>query len=542
MSTVAKLKHFYRNATINTTGSFPLQLGYVCLGLFFVLLSSGLVFGWASLLLVFQAEGVYAELCDNNNSTTPVAVPMASQGIMSFVTNSRRAYMAQTAPVASTELCDAQTLRFDLIYLLGLLAIFFPNPLLGWIGDHFGARVLLMCSATMLSLGSIFFAFGYHTSKLDMLMPGLMFTAAGGMGFILSILPFGKLIPAYVSSIVAFYSVAFDSSPLVYYIYVKVYQAYGLSPRTFFLSYLTIPLLALCMTLFFWPRGVGEPEDEEATKASDPNSLELSTTDSTTDSQSTSDNVTLDLDATTTNTAVDLDSELAKEPVKAEELVSELGPTDLYLLPFKEQLFRKESFFLCLLHINCSFWLSAYMGSIQARLKGMNDDMEEVESYTEAFGLVLSLAFLCAPLVGYSIYKLKILKSTLVCVTLALFWMLAQFLPFKVQIGTFILFAFVRAWYYSISFNLLTQIFGWKNVGKLWGLYNAASGFFAFSYYGISWMVVHWLDGSFFIINIISTIMFAANFLFYFYFKVRKDRYEASVASAVSLPTTTESA
>ena len=530
--TMNQLKRFWQASSVETSGRILSQYAYVAAGMIFILLSSGLIFGWSSLLLVFQAEGVYSELCENSTS------PATSKSIISFTASAHYTSMVTGTPVTEVKTCDAQVLRFDLVFLLGLLAVFLPSPLHGWIMDRFGARVLNALASCLIIIGCILFAFGYHTTKLDLLIPALMFTSSGGMGLMLSLFTFARIVPLYLSIILAFYNVGFDSSPLVFYVYVKLYQNFGITPRSFFLCYLVLPILSLCMS-FFWPRGVGEPEDPSVKQAIDSIDLDLPESG---DSQSTSDDSVVALETHHETSSSNLDLETDKSSEVVVEPSSELGPTNLYPLPFIEQVKTLESILLCIFHINCSFWMSTYMGSVQARLKGIESDISKVDRYTEIFGLVLSLAFLTAPIVGYSIHKLKLLKALFVCITLAIVWNLAQFLPFEAQIATFILFAVVRAWYYSIIFNLVTHIFGWSNVGKLWGVYNAISGIITFGFYGVSWAVIHWFNGSYFIPSVVSTCTFSASLLFAFYLQRRKTNFEKSFANATSLDSVSEAA
>lgn len=521
---ISKAKNFCLSASVSTTGRFFLQLLYVSAAMLFILTSSGLIFGWSSLLLVFQAEGVFSDLCTTNSTETSTAM-----SFVSYVSRAHYSSLATEAPSAAFEICDAQSLRFDLVYLLGLLALFLCSPIHGWILDRFGSRTLTIIASALLATGTLILAFGFRTL---LLIPGMICMASGGMGMMLALLPFSCIIPAYTSIVLAFYNVGFDSSPIVYYIFVKLYQGTGISPRNFFLGYLAIPILA-CIMAVFWPQGVGDPPDDAVSEVSDPNGLELTTAG---EHEAHSDNVTVDLDAVTTNNTSEVAAANEEKTITSDEITSELGPVDLFPLPFKLQVQTMESVWLGVFHINCSFWLATYMGSVQARLKGMEDDVVKVDSYTETFGLILSLAFLTAPFIGYAIHKLKILKSLFVCITLGVVWNFAQFLPFKAQIATFIMFAIVRAWYYAIIFNMLTQLFGWRNVGMLWGVFNATAGIFTFGFYGVSWAVVHYLNGSYFIPSIFSTIFFAANFLFAFYLKRRKDNYESKLADTNSLP------
>jgi MFS family permease len=466
-------------------------------------------------------------------------------------------------------MCAAQALRYDLVFMLGLLSLFFSMPLHGWIMDRFGARLSNAIGGCFIMLGLLIMAFGYHTTTLDMLVPGLILYASGGAAVALAMFPLARIKQEYISIILAIYNGGFDSGPVVFYLYVKIYQAFGMTPKTFFLSFCAVPILAIILSIF-WPKRCGEPvvnepKDQPSEFGDDSKSVELrvSVSDQTESSDSSNDStvdkdqmqVELDLEsdipkpnvAGITSSAVALDAigdsevMLEAETVASAGETSELGPTDLYKLPFWEQFKSRASMMTCFWNTVFSFWLSSYMGSIQSRLNGIEKVTEEtpakIDKYTEAFGLVLSLAFILGPFLGVAIHKLKLVRSVFVSVILGVIWCLCQFLPsIQLQLITFIVFAVVRAWYYSIAFNVVSQIFGWANVGRMWGTYSAISGVIAIGFYGISWSVVHWLHGSYTIPNLFATATVGSTLIFAFYLQQRKANWELAQLTSPAEP------
>lgn len=532
--------------SIDTSNRPWLQYFYTFLAFLLVLSMSGIVYGWSSLLLVLEDEGVYSELCTSNStasvaSTAADSLPLWSKMVRSTL---RRDSLAIQTNATSTTTCAARSLRFDLVFLMGVLAVFIFSPFHGWTMDTLGARILTMIAACAMLCGLIMFSFGYHTQKLDLLAPSLMFIAAGGMGILMAMFSMARIMPKYISIILALLNVGFDSSPIVFYIYVKIYQAHpSVSPRIFFLAYCAIPILALLLSVF-WPKGVGEPkpsstkpsDDESASKRhnEDADALAISVEmDSINDTEANGP-TTANGNASSQKKDIEDISEVEAETNAEHTETSELGPTNLFRLSFKEQFKTKESLFFCLFHITFSFWLSSYMGSVQPRLKAIQPLTTEVdakiETFTETFGLVLSLAFLSAPFIGYAIYRLKLLKAIFVCVALAIAWSLAQFLPtINLQVVTFILFAVLRAWYYSVIFNTITHIFGWDNAGTLWGVYNVFAGVITLGFYGVSWAVINLWHGSYTIPNLAAVATLIASLLFPMFLAQKKKAYEASL-------------
>lgn len=519
------LSPLLERAKIDVSGYPSLRYFYITLGFVLLLTMSGLFFGWSSIVLIFQQEGVYSELCNNSSPSAPAIGP---SGPAPPVTNG-----SNVAPVFDdTTMCKAQELRFNLVFNVGLLGMFMFSPFYGYIVDAYGSRASTSIASALTAAGFMCVAFGYHTATLDLLIPGFLLISGGGYGSVISLMPLGKLLPNYVPIVLSLYNIAFDSSPLIFYLYVKVYQVHRITPHVFFLAFLILPLISLVLSIF-WPRGYGEPASSKTTKDSSSSNtldeIELENTAKHESEHHDSEQVTLDLDAAPSD-AKTIDSE---QPI---EETSELGPTNLFHVPFKKQLFSIESIGCCAFHVNYTFWLSSFMGSIQPRLSALDPThgadpaiTEKIVSYTETFGLVLSLIFLVAPLIGWSIYRLKMVNSVFVHVGLAMAWSISKLVPsLEFQIVTFVIFAIVRAWYYSIIYNIVTQLFGWGNVGKIWGIYAVISGCFSFIFYGVSWCVVNFWNGSYLIPNIIELLMITASMSFAVFLWIRKRNWENS--------------
>lgn len=556
-----------KTSEVDVAGRSWLIYLYIFLGLLGSLLLSGLVYGWSSLILIFQQEGVYSELCQSTAPGSPLMAPVANYTVPS---NSN-----MSVPVfAANEMCPEQELRFNFVFNIALLGNFVPTPLYGYIMDTYGARPTLLSGLACIIASFLFVAFGYHTSSTDLLIPGFTLMMTGGYGLILSLFTFSTLKAQYSSFIFAIYSVAFDSSPVVFYLYVKLYSDWPISPRTFFLVFLTVPVLFTLLAVL-WPKGIGEPAKTANTATNDqkmaelelfpstaakspettsPNGsaddtprldLDLEGTATTTEPDD-SQGVTLDFDSptpspaesSTSNDAQQVELDVTRESTPSAEplslYTSELGPTDLFDLPFKQQLLTKESLGVCGFHTVNAYWISTYMGSISSRLSAMDPShgtdpeiAEKILRYTEAFGLVLSLVIFAAPIIGYAIYRLKLARAVLVNSILAILWSACKFVPsIDFQIVAFVIFVVLRAWYYSIVFNTVTQLFGWRNAGKIWGLWSVVAGLVALSFSGVSWCVVNLWNGSYLYPDIVEFLMMVATSGFGIMLVVRKARWE----------------
>jgi hypothetical protein len=83
----------------------------------------------------------------------------------------------------------------------------------------------------------------------------------------------------------------------------------------------------------------------------------------------------------------------------------------------------------------------------------------------------------------------------------------------SVQIITFLLMAFFRAFLFSAMSNFVVESFGFDNFGKLWGLVFSIAGIINIGLYFLTKMVFELLNGNFFYANLsltcISGLLFA---------------------------------
>lgn len=193
-----------------------------CVLLTFILLSclffTGIIFGYAPLLLMLEREGVYAELCSSSDETTP---------------------------------CVAQSERFSLCFTLACFILSFLSLPAGVFLDNFGPRYTMMFSSAFVFTGLLGFAYA-DSKHFDIFLPSFILLASGGIMIMMASFPVSFLLPEYQAGILASISCLFDASSLIFSIFLQLNINFGLNRKQLFIGYALVSLFILLPPIFLW--------------------------------------------------------------------------------------------------------------------------------------------------------------------------------------------------------------------------------------------------------------------------------------------------
>jgi len=146
-------------------------------------------------------------------------------------------------------------------------------------------------------------------------------------------------------------------------------------------------------------------------------------------------------------------------------------------------------------------------GSIVRKARDSEMDFS-VQLFETLLSWLLPVGMLVSPIVGLVMKKLGVSKTFLLFQILLIFWTIILALPnLGVQVLGFILFSIVRAFYYSTLCTYLTEVFGWKNFGRLYGIAMFIGGLFGLLQYGIVEMTLRLFSGDFLPQTIIQLVI-----------------------------------
>lgn len=205
------------------TGLRVVQIGCAILRCF---LSAGIVFGFAALKPVLISEGVYRDVCVDNELDSGMPV------------------------------CSEQDMKLNRMFTYSAVLTNIASLPVGYILDRVGPRkcgmigsVIIAAGAGLLSNGDTFS--GY---LVDGYMTGYILLALGGPFVFISCFHLSNSFPRFSGTILALLTGAFDSSSAVFLFYRLVYERTRLSVDTFFKGYLIVPAFVLLTEVFIMPR------------------------------------------------------------------------------------------------------------------------------------------------------------------------------------------------------------------------------------------------------------------------------------------------
>jgi MFS family permease len=187
--------------------------------------ASGIVFGFAALKPILIKEGVFRDLC------------------------------TQEELDANVESCLEQDLRLNLFFSIASTTANVSALPVGTLLDRYGPKLCLLLGCLCLATGSVLMSLAFQIAEFDGYTIGNFFLALGGTFIFLPSFQIANAFPKYSGSIVALVTGAFDASAAVYLFYRLIYEASdrGFKPQTFFLIYLVVPFLIAIAQLTFLP-------------------------------------------------------------------------------------------------------------------------------------------------------------------------------------------------------------------------------------------------------------------------------------------------
>lgn len=197
----------------------------VALAVIYCLFAAGIVFGYAAIKPVLIAEGVYRNLCTQDELDRHVRT------------------------------CQAQEIHLNLMFTVAAVGTNVAALPIGATLDHFGPRVCGLVGSGLLAIGALLFAFAWQM-PFDTYIPGYLFLALGGPFVFISSFQLSNAFPKHSGLVLALLTGAFDTSSAIFLVYRLIYTWSNEKfwPKYFFLCYLVVPLFIAIVQTFIMPK------------------------------------------------------------------------------------------------------------------------------------------------------------------------------------------------------------------------------------------------------------------------------------------------
>jgi hypothetical protein len=190
----------------------------ICCAIVWCLFAAGPVFGFAALKPILITEGIYAELC------------VEDEGI-----------------------CIARDLKLNKMFTVAAVVTNVAALLVGNILDRRGPRICGLIGSVCIALGALSLG-GFFGFLSDPYISGYVLMALGGPFVFISSFQLANSFPKYSGMILALLTGAFDTSSAVFLAYRLIYQKIvQVKLHIFFTFYLIVPLFIFLCQLFIMP-------------------------------------------------------------------------------------------------------------------------------------------------------------------------------------------------------------------------------------------------------------------------------------------------
>lgn len=390
------------------------------------LLLTGLVFGWAPLLLLLQEEGQYHELCTDPSEPT----------------------------------CVAQENRLNLIFAVASVAMNAGALPVGMFLDRVGPRVTIAVAAVIEVSGLSMLALA-DSQTFDVFVPAYVLIAFGGCITMMSSYPASFLIMRYQTAILAAISCLFDGSSVVFLVLYTAHERFGWSRKELLLGLAVVSAGVYLVLIFLW--GLNEKSLRPKRKPGVNNNGVIVSTpqrEQLLANGKANDNVYGSVE-------MEQSTRIPSTPTMVQDDDAAFRLVDIAIT---KQMKSFEFAYIVVYAAVQVLRATIYIGTANKLLENYGD-REHGYLYTKVFSFVLPMGFLFVPSIDYLVETRGLSKALLFTNVLGVLYNVLELVPIlPVQCVAFFLFAAFRAFLYAIISAFTAKTFGLKNMGSLMGI------------------------------------------------------------------------
>jgi hypothetical protein len=396
------------------------------------LLSSGILFGWGALRLILEREGFYKDQCDAN-----AAVNVS---------------------------CEDRDNTFGLVYTLATTALVFTSGPAGVLVDKAGPAVSYALAGFLVATGLAAVGLANPDNGPDLLLPGLMMMGSGGMMAFMSSFSISFLFPVWQAMIITASNVFFDASSVLFLLFEHLNRT-GVERRELFVTFAAVLAFFFALTAILWifHRKQLQAVQEETRNADTDGEQEGSK-----GSECSAD-----------------EEEGLRRIQRTKQQIQDDFKRKGALQQMRSAHFALSMVFGCV-HILKS---NTYLGMNKQLLERLGDgdapgSRENGHLYTTMFVASLPLSSFSIPVIGWMLDKLPFTSPSLcemstfdVVNNLGILHSLLTLVPvLEVQLLSFLVFTFYRAFFFSLISTFNANTFGVNTIGTIQGTVYSTAG------------------------------------------------------------------
>ena len=415
--------------------------GLVALSCVEILTATGIMFGWSSIALALRRDGVYSELCADDDS-----------GLIKEIDGE------------NGTLCKAQTLRYNACYTAGAVCVPLSMFLWGPLLDSRGAKLTRLLSLGMFAAGALLFAFS-DSKDFDAYIPASAIISCGGAGFFFSHFVVAEHFPDHFGLIHSLVNCSFDASTVTFTVLELLHRA-GATTRALFIGLAGVAGLYAALTHeIVWSGYLSPPQHQPRHEQQLP--------DSDDDKQTQIDqHVNLDsFDAPESSAKMETAGGAAEPAPEVSRNFWGDG-MDATKLPLVAQFKSPHCAAILIWAIFTVYRTMFALGSIaeQMATNAGGRSSDDAESLVRLFNILILVSVILTPAFGAFVDRCGMAAGFTVVNVLGIFTFGALIArPSWVLSLAFLAFGCFRAWNYSCMSLYVQGVFGGESFGRIYG-------------------------------------------------------------------------
>uniref|UniRef100_K3WGI8 Major facilitator superfamily (MFS) profile domain-containing protein n=1 Tax=Globisporangium ultimum (strain ATCC 200006 / CBS 805.95 / DAOM BR144) TaxID=431595 RepID=K3WGI8_GLOUD len=457
------------------------------------LLLTGLVFGWAPLLLMLQDEQQYVELCDFDSAE--------------FEDDS----------VAHT--CVAQENKLNLMFAVASVTMNAGALPIGFFLDYAGPKIVITAAAVIEVSGLVLLAMA-DSQSFDVFLPAYTLLAFGGSMTMMSSFPASFLILQYQTAILAAISCLFDGSSVVFLVLYAMKSSFDLTRQQLLLALAAVAASIYVALIALWHVNehalAGDDSETDSLSGNERDTLLLQPADPEREHYPSNN------DANNASSSMLL---VESGHYGSVERMSD-DASELVDVPIRKQMQSVEFVYVVVFAAVQVLRATIYIGTTNKLLDNYGDHAYGY-FFTKVFSFVLPLGFLFVPFIDH-IVEQKGLACSLVFTNLlgVLYNVLVLVPSLHVQCLTFFVFAGYRAFLYAVMSAFTAKTFGLKNMGSLMGIIFSIGSVVSLAEYPAVFVSNAYLDGDLTVVYCVSLVLCILLFPYTAYLSKHEEKRE----------------
>lgn len=413
------------------------------------LLFTGLIFGWAPLLLILQDEQQYGELCEANDEDTP---------------------------------CIDQENQLNLMFAAASVAANIGSLPIGMFLDYCGPKVAVAIGAVVEIAGLVLMALA-DSREFDVFVPAYVLLAFGGCITMMCSFPASFLVIKHQTAMLAAISCLFDGSSVVFLALFSIRSNFGIERRELFLGLALGAAAVYAALIALWQVNEKALGENEATAPEEHKPL-LPVFDRIESAEYSNRS----------------DSHRRRRRLSSQDLL-------LVDQPFRKQVFTFEYGYIVTFAVVQVLRANMYIGTTNKQLENYGDADQDY-FFTKVFSFVLPLGFVFVPGIDYVVEKQGLSIALAVTNCFGITYNALLLVPsLALQCATFFVFTGYRAFLYAVMSAFTAKTFGLKNLGTLSGLIFSISSLVSLLEYPAVYVSNAYFDGDLTMVNSICLVL-----------------------------------